>query len=169
MTDGGKQTQDAATRRSEASWALITRRDGPEDRWLARWNAHWARYNFVGGHRHDGESYRDCLVREIVEELGLMERRDYTICQPAPFAHMTYNAWSMSAARDTSYEIEVFGVSLADTTARFTTQRPVRWLARAEIESLQCANGKPVSGTMRRVLESMNWRTVPQGVPTAGQ
>src|SRR5262245_5104151 len=59
-------------RLSVSSLAVI-RRTGPDGLvcYLTQWNAGWDAFNFVGGHKHDDESHRACLVRELAEELGL--------------------------------------------------------------------------------------------------
>lgn len=58
-------------RLSEAAVALIRREhDGPT-LWLAQWNQNWRTYTFVGGHRWPEETFRECLVRELGEELGV--------------------------------------------------------------------------------------------------
>ena len=64
-------------RLSEAAVALIRREQDGRTFWLARWNRNWRAYHLVGGHRRPGESFRDCLVREIAEELHLREGTDY--------------------------------------------------------------------------------------------
>ena len=56
-------------RKSVSSIAII---ESPEDAcsaWLTQWNENWERLSLIGGHREDGESSRECLVREVREEL----------------------------------------------------------------------------------------------------
>jgi 8-oxo-dGTP pyrophosphatase MutT (NUDIX family) len=149
-------------RRSEGAWALITRRFGQEDCWLARWNPRWVRYSFVGGHRHPGETFRDCIVREVCEELNLANGKDYTIAEPEPLTRFVYNAWSRSAGCETRYEMELFGLVLCDRMSNLLTHRPIRWLTRAEVDAMQAADGKQVSETMKHVLELIHWKTLPE-------
>ena len=49
-------------RTSIAALALI-RRVEPRA-WLAQWNEHWEALSFIGGHVHEGESFRDACERE---------------------------------------------------------------------------------------------------------
>ena len=63
-------------RESVSSVALIGKADAAGRRlWLARWNEHWAAYNFVAGHRRPEESFRQCMLREITEDRPLPEEK----------------------------------------------------------------------------------------------
>ncbi|MBM4148398.1 MAG: NUDIX domain-containing protein [Lentisphaerae bacterium] len=157
----GTKTENNGLRVSEGALALITCRFGNDDCWFARWNRHWAKYSFVGGHRHDNESFRDCIVRELEEELALRSGDDYRLVDSEPIARLSYEAWSRSARCDTLYRMELFGVVLNGNAAGLSTKRPVRWLTRAEIEALQAGDGRQVSETMRRILEQIHWRVLP--------
>jgi len=146
-------------RKSIASVALICRQWNGEVRWLARWNKNWGCYNFVGGHKHDDETFRECVIREICEELELEEDRDFRV-GAAPQVHVNYVAWSESAETETLYSIDLFPVELRGETARRTlaSATNVRWLGRDEILGQECADGKPVSPTMKRLLNDLHWR-----------
>jgi 8-oxo-dGTP pyrophosphatase MutT (NUDIX family) len=135
-------------RKSEASLAVIRRpRDGGS-RWLALWNVKWDAFHFVGGHRHPGETYRDCMVREILEETGLRDGIDCHV-EPGPLAHLDYTAWSNHARADTEYTMELFAVDLDEHAERALEGNPsVRWLTDDEIRSERCRDGRPVSPTM---------------------
>ncbi len=67
-------------RTSVAAFGLF-RRDAGRGRveYLAQWNDGWNAFHFVGGHKRDHESFRACCVREIGEELGLAEDRDFRV------------------------------------------------------------------------------------------
>src|SRR4051794_4861026 len=109
-------------RLSISSLAVI-RRAGPDGlpRYLTQWNAGWNAFNLVGGHRHDGESHRACLVRELAEELGLSPGPDDPDAAAAPghgaprcrvavrpAGRLEYEGFSRSAGERTRYEIELF-------------------------------------------------------------
>ncbi|NIY14612.1 MAG: NUDIX domain-containing protein, partial [Nitrospinaceae bacterium] len=66
-------------RSSEGALAWITRDGAMGQEWLTRWNRKWNNRSLIGGHREDGESFRDCLVREILEETGIREGEDYVM------------------------------------------------------------------------------------------
>jgi 8-oxo-dGTP pyrophosphatase MutT (NUDIX family) len=135
-------------RKSEAALAVIRRpRDGGS-RWLALWNAKWDAFHFVGGHRRPGESFRECLVREVAEELGLRDGIDCRVA-PTPMAHLDYTAWSSHARANTEYTMELFAVELVEDAERaLEGHASVRWLSDDEIRSGRCRDGRPVSPTM---------------------
>ena len=87
------------TRQSIAAAALIRRTEAAQVLWLARWSRSWKRFHLVGGHKHDEESFRECLVREIGEELGLVEDADYEMAA-VPTAHLEFTAWSEGAKEE---------------------------------------------------------------------
>src|SRR5437773_919158 len=89
---GGEQIPRATMRTSVASIALIQKREQGQTQWLVQWNRNWRCYNFVGGHKHPDEDFRECLLREVKEELGLDEGSDYAVAD-GPRAHLEYTAW----------------------------------------------------------------------------
>src|SRR5438093_216363 len=80
----GPARELTAMRRSEAAVALIRREQDGQTLWLAQWNPKWQRYHFVSGHRSPDETFRECLVREIAEELNLSEGLDYQVSSALP-------------------------------------------------------------------------------------
>ena len=51
---------------SEAALALITRVNAQgETEYLTQWNEKWQAYSLIGGHHEEGESFRECCIREI--------------------------------------------------------------------------------------------------------
>jgi len=162
---------EQSRRQSLASVALIHRRLNGRTEWLARWNRNWRCYYFVGGHKRDGETFLDCLVREIREELGIEQDRDYQVTSE-PLARLEYTAYSRSAKADTDYtlelydvrpqteyKLELFDVRLADALhhGKLDSEQTVRWLLEEEIRAGQCSDGRPVSETMLRVLDQIGW------------
>jgi 8-oxo-dGTP pyrophosphatase MutT (NUDIX family) len=105
----------------------------------------------VGGHKHDHESFRQCLIREAGEELGLTLGRDYRLDEQ-PLAHLEYTAFSRSAQVETDYTIELFGMDLADADTPLRAPVPVRWLSEREIAAGSCHDGLPISFTMYLLL-----------------
>ena len=143
-------------RQSVAAFALIRREDRGQDLWMAQWNPHWKSYNFVGGHKRDDESFRECVIREVSEELRLNEGQDFTV--PAePLAHLEYVDWSENAREDTAYTVELFDVQLAGRVALdvIASNAANRWLTSAEIERGTTRDGQLVSRTMRRLLQGI--------------
>jgi 8-oxo-dGTP pyrophosphatase MutT (NUDIX family) len=149
-------------RRSYGAIALIECPYGPDSRsWLARWNRHWESYFFVAGHKHDNESSRDCIVRELGEELGIAEGRNFLV--PArPITRLEFDAWSRSVQVETHYVMDIFPVQiLGDATWQvLRADSRVRCVTEAEIRAQRGEDGAPVSPTMVRVIESLPpaWR-----------
>src|SRR4051794_28852325 len=104
-------SRPAPLRESPAAAALIERHEAGERLWLARWNGKWNAYHLVAGHKEPVESFRDCLRREVNEELGLRESADFRVAQE-PAAHLEYVALSRSAGVETCYRMELFAVDL---------------------------------------------------------
>src|SRR5438477_9623477 len=104
------------SRQSIASIAIITRPDAGGMRWLAQWNEKWQSFNFVSGHKESGETFRECIVREIKEELSLSETVDFDV-SPAPRLHVEFTAFSKRAGIETDYFIEAFDVTICNEAA----------------------------------------------------
>ena len=117
-------------RKSFAALALITRHLPEGIRWLAHWNQHWRAYHFVGGHKHDDETFRECLIREVHEELGLVNESDFAVAA-SPTSRQQYTAWSERAHQDTEYTIELFEVSFEERihTEQVLETGENRWLS----------------------------------------
>jgi hypothetical protein len=145
--------RDFAMRQSLGTFAIIRSSEKNEPtRWLARWNEYWRSYNFVGGHKRADESFRECIIREICEELNLYEGSEFVVAEMAE-AHVEYSAWSKSAGHMTEYAIELFSVYLDRSAEEKITRDPSnRWLLESEIRSLTCADDRPVSNTMADLL-----------------
>jgi 8-oxo-dGTP pyrophosphatase MutT (NUDIX family) len=142
-------------RQSEAAVALIRRIQDGQTFWLAQWNPKWRRFHFVSGHRRPDETFRECLVREIAEELALGEGADYQVSS-APPIHLEFIDFSESAQTETRYTMELFNVELSSGAhPKVETNSANRWLTEAEIQAGQTHDGQPVSATMRRLLEAM--------------
>jgi 8-oxo-dGTP pyrophosphatase MutT (NUDIX family) len=147
-------------RQSIASVALIRRQQDNQTLWLAQWNPRWQKYHFVSGHKRPDETFRECMGREIGEELGLSEDIDFQL-PAAPLAHLEYTAWSDSAGAETAYTMELFEVDLIGSAAREKVEiNPEnRWLTEEDIRSESCKDGKPVSATMTLLLSMLRSKT----------
>jgi tetratricopeptide (TPR) repeat protein/8-oxo-dGTP pyrophosphatase MutT (NUDIX family) len=145
-------------RRSEAAIALIRREQDGQTLWLAQWNEGWHALSFVGGHRHDDESFRDCMIRELEEELGLREGADVLV-PAARSVHLEYTAVSRRTREETEYVLELFDVTLVGGRAipAIDGNPANRWLSEPEIMACQSHDGRPVSETPRRLLSSLGW------------
>jgi 8-oxo-dGTP pyrophosphatase MutT (NUDIX family) len=140
-------------RESVAAIAIIRRQQEGRTLYLAQWNPGWQRFHFVGGHRQADESFRQCVAREVGEELGIAPESEFLVGEQ-PLAHVDYTAWSDRAGRETHYEMELFEVQLAGEAARQRVDAdPLnRWLTEDEIREHCCRDGQPVSETMSLLL-----------------
>jgi hypothetical protein len=142
-------------RRSEASVALIRRIQDGQTLWLTQWNPKWKRFHFVSGHRHPEETFRECLVRELAEEIHLREGTDYT-AGAEPLNRIEFTAFSESAQTQTQYLMALFEVDLIGDAQSLVDANPQnRWLSEAEIARERCQDGKLVSATILRILNAM--------------
>ena len=138
-------------RRSEGGIALIERTVGGKREWLAQWNENWGAFFFVAGHRHPGETFRECVVREIEEELGLTSQE----CPVAtsPVYHREYRAPSRSAGELTAYTMELFDAQPTPDALRKIAGDPMnKWLDEAEIRRIEAHDGRAVSVSMLMLL-----------------
>jgi 8-oxo-dGTP pyrophosphatase MutT (NUDIX family) len=138
-------------RQSEGGIALIQRSVGGHREWLAQWNENWGQFFFIGGHRRGSESFRDCVIREIGEELGL-PAAEFTVGAKVAH-HLKYPAISGSADELTEYTMELFDAQLKPS-AQEAVERSSRnkWLSEAEIRRLEANDARPVSVTMMLLL-----------------
>src|SRR5437879_3222549 len=115
---------------SVASLAVVSRFESGRSLYLARWNNAWNAFNLPGGHKHDGETHRACLVRELAEpdELHLPPPPDDPAAAPIegvdstrvwvrvdaePLGRLDYDAFSQSRSERTNYVIELFAAELS--------------------------------------------------------
>jgi 8-oxo-dGTP pyrophosphatase MutT (NUDIX family) len=139
-------------RRSVAAAALIRSDENGRTLWLAQWNPRWRGYHLVGGHKRPEETFRECLVREIGEELGLVEDEEFVVAAE-PTARLEFTAWSEGAREETSYAMELFAVALrGPAREKIDAHSANRWLDEGEIRRGRAADGKAVSPTMHRLL-----------------
>jgi ADP-ribose pyrophosphatase YjhB (NUDIX family) len=134
--------------------------------YLAQWNDAWQAFHFVGGHKRDGESFRDCCVREVGEELGLAEGRDFRIAAERR-CQLRYVEWSKRAGVDTAYTVELFDAELlGEAAGAVEAGGDNRWLTESDIRAGRCRDGRAVSPTMLRILSLAG--LTPQLPPRAG-
>jgi 8-oxo-dGTP pyrophosphatase MutT (NUDIX family) len=145
-------------RHSEAAIALIHRQFGSSVRWLVQWNDAWQAFNFIGGHKRDDESFRECMIRELEEELGLRAGAD-ALVPIAPLLPLEYPAFSERARELTAYIVHLFEVAVVgeQADAAIAGNPANRWLSEPEIIVCRCRDGRPVSETPRRFLSSLGW------------
>ena len=139
-------------RRSLAGLALMSRHTGSGRRWLARWNNKWECFHFAGGHKEPGETFRQCVIQEIIEELDL-RREDFHVENEANFL-AEFTAWSRSAKCETRYVMELFQTSLGDNALCCINEDDMnRWLTDSEIRQERTVDGCRIGATTKMLLE----------------
>ena len=147
---------DRNLRHSVAALAIIRREEYGQTCWLAQWNRNWNAYAFIGGHKREEESFRECVIREIEEELGLKYETDFEVSED-PITHLEYTAWSESARQETEYEFELFSVEVAGSAIpKIGAETTNRWLSGDEIDKLQTAGQQRISPTTKMILTKVD-------------
>jgi 8-oxo-dGTP pyrophosphatase MutT (NUDIX family) len=145
------QTIPPFLRQSEGGIALCERTLTGQREWLAQWNDNWKAFFFVGGHRHSDETFRDCVVREIQEELGLGSW-DFEVA-PKPAHQLQYRAQSRSANELTAYHMELFEAQIVPGALEHVEGDSRNgWLTEEEIRRLEAYDARPISVTMLMLL-----------------
>ena len=142
---------------SEAALALITRVNPlGKTEYLTQWNEKWQAYSLIGGHREDGESFRDCCIREIEEELGLKRDVDFTLADRPERPTYEYTAFSKSAQEVTCYQVELFSARIARSAmTAIEAIHDIRWLTVGEIQHRQTSTGRTVSEQIAIILQHL--------------
>ncbi len=100
--------------------------------------------------------FRDCLVREVGEELGLALGEDYRLTDQPP-VRLEFDAFSESRWQQTSYVAEVFSVELTGhaALAKIDANNDNRWVSLSEMLAGRCNDGTRVSPTVVRIVTSI--------------
>ncbi|MGO9207963.1 MAG: NUDIX hydrolase [Candidatus Limnocylindrales bacterium] len=153
-------SEPGSKRQSVAAIALIRREEAAQTLYLTQWNLNWRALNLVGGHKRPNESFRDCLVREFAEELGLRAGDNYHL-PDRPVRRLELEAFSEGAWGLTAYEIELFDVELRGDAAlaKVAANPDNRWVTESEILSGWCNDGTRVSPTIMRIVMMLFERT----------
>jgi isopentenyldiphosphate isomerase len=135
---------------------VITRQMDGRSLFLAQWNPESERYNFVAGHKHSDESYRDCAVRRVRDGLGLAENEDF-VTSTKPLTHTEFTATSERKGEVTHYTVEIYRIQLVGSAAsmKIDSDPLNRWLSVDEIESGKSGDGKVVSTAMHTILDML--------------
>ena len=136
---------------SEGGVALIERNVNGQREWLVQWNDRWKAFFFVGGHREGTESFRDCVAREIHEELNIPPSDSHVAKTPSH--RLCYRAQSKSSSQLTEYTMELFEAHPDREFLNAAERKPENtWLNAREIQRLETDGGQAVSVTTRFLL-----------------
>ncbi|MDA1043947.1 MAG: NUDIX hydrolase [Verrucomicrobia bacterium] len=138
--------------------ARITHPVDGASQWFVRWNRKWEYYALIGGHLEPGETYRECLLREIREEIGL--QGNAIRVAEAPVETLSYVAFSKRANEETRYTLCLFDVRIPQATCAAVAEQDdrLRWVSGAEIESGHTRDGKEISDVVGRFHAILNTR-----------
>jgi 8-oxo-dGTP pyrophosphatase MutT (NUDIX family) len=152
MTEPAKSETDSR-RESISAFAIICRQDQGRTVFLTQWNLHWRALNLVGGKKRPEESFQQCVVREIQEELRLSPGEDFTLVDQRPL-RMEFEAFSDGAWELTAYTMEVFRIVLSgeEVLARIAANADNRWVTESEILGGRCTDGTRISPTVARIV-----------------
>ena len=142
---------------SEAALALFARPGADGDReFLTQWNEKWQAYSLIGGAREPGESFRECCIREVVEELELVPGQDFRIATTPVGERMEYIAFSAAAKTDTQYRIELYRAWLTpQADLRVASHPENRWIRESRIMTGCTEDGRPIADQVRRSICQM--------------
>ncbi len=135
---------------SEAGLAVITRvvAQGNTE-YLTQWNDKWRTYALIGGHREVGESFRDCCIREIEEELGLQREVDFKVAAVPLGPRLEYTDHSGSTQVTTKYIFEFFETILEKQVSIDPNNC---WIRIDEALSGRAENGCVIAEQVRRAI-----------------
>jgi ADP-ribose pyrophosphatase YjhB (NUDIX family) len=149
-------SQSQPLRRSISALAVFQREQAGQLHVLAKWNTAWQTWALVGGHKRPDETFRQCVIREIEEELGLAVDGDVAVDDNGSVG-LEFTAWSQRSQSNTRYEIEVFAARLLHERAQaaVAAEPHNRWLTHEEIRAGRCHDGTSISETLTRALNAV--------------
>lgn len=107
------------------------------------------RYNLPGGHVEPGETPIEALVREVMEETGL-------VAKPRAFLQLVANTWSKNHS-----VLMCFSVQANDDDVRPETGTVVRWMTAAEVAAIP--NDQCIYGIKDAISKAFSEATLPVG------
>lgn len=140
-------------RTSQAALAIITRVSSfGQTEYLSQWNNAWQAYSLIGGHVEEEETFQQCCIREVAEELECDEQT--ITATPYPYATLRFREFSRAAKVETDYHWQVFIVRVSDTTLQ---QLPAdcAWVGADRIRARFTTDGKPIAEQVHRVLQAV--------------
>lgn len=142
------------TRQSEAALAWITRvTDSQETEYLTQWNKSWKAYSLIGGHVEDGESFRECCIREIEEELHCTSV-DYQV-EPHPCATLRFSGFSKAAREETDYHWQVF-ITHPSSGLLDRLPKDCVWVQAKHIQAGRASDGQPIADQVKTVSKAVD-------------
>ena len=134
------------------SIALLRHPRDLEKRWLAWWNERRRFFDFVIAERLEGDSFRECIDREIAWTLNLRRGKDYLVSQMARL-HLQ-DTVSVSGV-DTSFTVQFFVADVFGRVGRAAVEEnpELQWLTNEEVLAGRTSEQLPVNPTLVTLLE----------------
>lgn len=123
--------------------------------WLAQWNEGWEGFALIGGQREGDETFRECVAREVTEELEIPdgEAPGFGVGAEIP---LDYVAWSRRAGEYTAYTMRAFAVTLSPERLAAvnagSAKLRLHWLTADEVRRHEATDGRRVSETVEVLL-----------------
>lgn len=135
------------------SLALVRQVQDGRTTWLARWHEQSGRYGFIEADRLEGESYRECIDREVAWSLGLKRGKDY-IVSSTPRLHLELQSQPPGESEMMWFIVEFYVVDLYGSTALETIDADAgnRWLTAEELHQGKTSDGIPLSERLTMLL-----------------
>ncbi|MCA9956934.1 MAG: phosphotransferase, partial [Anaerolineales bacterium] len=178
--EGGERplelTEVLSNLRQRSSFAAITVGSGEDRKYLLQWNSNWGMFNLVGGkvdnQKGDRDSFARAIQRELQEELGIRNPKDYRIVHE--FKPVQKRQFSRREYVFKDYEFRIFQIELLPRhplsreefdwyAQRFSKDRENILVSRAEIERLRTIDNRPISETTRMILQELGEITSTEG------
>ncbi len=116
------------------SVALIRHPEHEEQQWLLKWSEPRQHYRMVTAERLEGESYRDCIDREIAWDLALQRNKDYLISSMSRL-HIEEIMQVSGDCSETFFILEFFAADLYGKTSKsqIEADQTTRWISSREV------------------------------------
>ena len=178
--EGGERplelTEVLGNLRQRSSFAISTIGSGEDRKYLLQWNSNWGMFNLIGGkidnHKGDRDSFARAIQRELNEELGIRNPKDYRIVHE--FKPVKKRQFSRREYVFKDYEFRIFQIEMMPRhpltreefewyAQRFSKDRENLLVSRAEIERLRTIDNRPISETTRMILQELGEITATEG------
>jgi len=119
-------------------------------RWLLRKRS---RLKSIQAERLEGDSYRDCIQREVAWTLNLHRDQDCLVSSHSRL-HLSQAIFVPDESQEVWFEVEFFVVELFTEAARQTVANPpdVVWLTGEEVHAGQSKTGLPICERHRLLM-----------------
>lgn len=135
------------------SIALIRHPERGEEVWLSAWNANRMLFELPCAEPLEGESFRECLEREIAWVLPLRRGKDYIVSSVPRLHHVAKLALSCDGD-EADVAVEFFVVDLYGRVGvkSLADHPPARWLTAGELRAGATDDGRPIDPLLVQLI-----------------